>query len=73
MYDAHRFTRPDAIGPKECRTMRERQNWTRSQLAKASTVPLWYIDALESGEAIPLILASFQSDLRRALEINTLL
>jgi Helix-turn-helix len=51
--------------------MRERLNWTRSKLAKVSGVPLWYLEAFENGEEIPLILASFQSDLRVALEINT--
>jgi Helix-turn-helix len=51
--------------------MRERLNWTRSKLAKVSGVPLWYLEAFENGEEIPLILASFQSDLRVALEMNT--
>jgi hypothetical protein len=57
--------------PEECRAMRERLNWTRSKLAKVSGVPLWYLEAFENGEKIPLILASFQSDLRVALERNT--
>jgi DNA-binding transcriptional regulator YiaG len=69
MYDANRSTR--LICPEECRAIRERLNWTRSKLAKVSGVPLWYLKAFESGEEIPLILASFQTDLRVALEINT--
>jgi hypothetical protein len=66
MYDADRFAR--LMSPEQCRAMRERVNWTRPDLARASGVPLCYVEAFENGEGIPLILASFQSDLRVALE-----
>jgi hypothetical protein len=84
MYDASHLSRP--ISPEQCRAMRERLNWTVSKLAKASRVPLWYVEAFENDEEIPLILAThcismalnmrlvarcFQNDLRVALEINT--
>ncbi len=51
--------------------MREGLHWSRPRLAKVSGVPLWYLEAFENDEEIPLVLASFRSDLRSALEINT--
>jgi DNA-binding transcriptional regulator YiaG len=69
MYDANRSAR--LICPEDCRAMRERLNWTRAKLAKVSGLPLWYLEAFENGEEIPLILASFQTDLHLTLEFNT--
>jgi hypothetical protein len=51
--------------------MRDRLKWTRPRLATASGVPLWYLEAFEDGQEIPLVLASFKNDLRLALEIRS--
>jgi hypothetical protein len=40
------------------RKVDERLIWTRPDLARAPGVPLWYLEAFENGEEIPLILAS---------------
>jgi hypothetical protein len=40
----------------QCREARGRLNWTRSELAAATNVPLWFIAAFEDGKATPAFL-----------------
>jgi hypothetical protein len=43
-------------------------DWTRSELATAADLPLWFIAACEDGKETPDFLAGYEIDLRAALD-----
>jgi hypothetical protein len=65
------YRHPEMTG-EQCRTARERLDWTRLELAAAADVPLWFIAAFEDGKATPDFLAGYEVDLRTALEPEAL-
>ena len=56
------------MSPEQCRQARERLNWSRQELSKATGVPLWFIAAFEDGKEPAAFLAHHELAMRDAFE-----
>ncbi len=56
------------MSPDQCRAARERLNWTRYELSKASDVPLWFVTGFENGHDSLAFLARHERAMRHALK-----
>ena len=56
------------MSPEQCCEARDRLNWTRQELSKATEVPLWFIAAFEDGKETAAFLAHYELAMRDAFE-----
>lgn len=56
------------MSPEQCQAARQRLNWTRQELSKATDVPLWFIAAFEDGKETAAFLAHYELAMRDAFE-----
>jgi hypothetical protein len=56
------------MSPEQSREARERLNWTRQELSKATDVPVWFIVAFEYGKETAAFLAHYELAMLDAFE-----